>query len=275
MHLRLDGVNSFRKTIKLPFHTSVKVFGLNFQVLYPSFIDSATHDHILKEFLESMPNKEVSFYLLEIKEKCYYKNGKKKTYSRTARVNKKEMVSEIIRMLLVHSSVYLGRRYHVDNISKVVSLIKETFNGKYIELSFSENHTKKRKFEAQGTHFSGKQFTFHCGIVQAGRPKYVYYLSDGTTHNSFVAHQVLTDIITKWGIENETIIIKSNSAPTQYKTKYAFHLMQKLSDMYNTHIIRSYQAAGHGKDLADAMYNFCVKPILHRDEFAFNALFYD
>ena len=51
--------------------------------------------------------------------------------------------------------------------------------------------------------------------------------------------------------------------------------MQKLSDMYNTHIIRSYQAAGHGKDLADAMYNFCVKPILHRDEFAFNALFYD
>ena len=78
MHLRLDGVNSFRKTIKLPFHTSVKVFGLNFQVLYPSFIDSATHDQILKEFLESMPNKEVSFYLLEIKEKCYYKKGKKK-----------------------------------------------------------------------------------------------------------------------------------------------------------------------------------------------------
>ena len=59
MHLLLDGVNNFRKTIKLPFHTSVTVFVLNCQVLYPSFIDSATHDQILKEFLESMPNKEV------------------------------------------------------------------------------------------------------------------------------------------------------------------------------------------------------------------------
>ena len=40
---------------------------LNCQVLYPSFIDSAIHDQIIKEFQECKSNK-VLFYLSEIKE---------------------------------------------------------------------------------------------------------------------------------------------------------------------------------------------------------------
>ena len=59
-------------------------------------------------------------------------------YNRTAGIDKKEKVSEIVRMLLVQSSVYLGHRSHVDSISKVLPLIIETFNGAYIELDFSE-----------------------------------------------------------------------------------------------------------------------------------------
>ena len=73
---------------------------------------------------------------------------RKKTYNRTARVDKKEKVSEIVRMLMVHPSVYLHHRSHVDNISKLLPLIKETFNGRYIELDFSENLAMKPKIEA-------------------------------------------------------------------------------------------------------------------------------
>ena len=120
----------------------------------------------------------------------------------------------------------------------------------------------KPKMEAQNTHFSGKQFTLHCALVLPGQPKYVYHLSDDTTHDSFFVHQVLTDVITKWGIENETVIIKSDNAPTRYKNKYAFHSIQKLSDMDNIRIIRLHGAAGHGKGLIDAMSNFGVKSIL-------------
>ena len=40
---------------------------LNCQVLYPSFIDSAIHDQIIKEFQECESNK-VLFYLSDIKE---------------------------------------------------------------------------------------------------------------------------------------------------------------------------------------------------------------
>ena len=59
-------------------------------------------------------------------------------------------------MLLVQSSVYLRHRSHVDNICKVLIFIKETFNGRYIKVDFSEILAMKPKFEAQDAHFSGK-----------------------------------------------------------------------------------------------------------------------
>ena len=49
--------------------------------------------------------------------------------------------------------------------------------------------------------------------------------------------------------------------PTQYKNKYAFKSLQWLANKYNVVIVRVYGAAGHGKDLIDAMSNFAIKPI--------------
>ena len=37
--------------------------------------------------------------------------------------------------------------------------MKESFNGRYIELDFSENLSLKPKFEIQAAHFSGRQYT--------------------------------------------------------------------------------------------------------------------
>ena len=82
---------------------------------------------------------------------------------------------------------YLRHRSHVDNIAKVFPLIKETFNGSYIELDFSENLAMKPRFEAHDAHLSGKQLTLHCAIVEPKGPKYVYHLSDDTTYDSFCA----------------------------------------------------------------------------------------
>ena len=70
LNMNLLLVNNFLKPIKLQFHTPATAFGQNLQVLCPSFIDSATHDQIIKEFSECTSNK-VSFYLFEIKEECY------------------------------------------------------------------------------------------------------------------------------------------------------------------------------------------------------------
>ena len=82
-------------------------------------------------------------------------------------------------------------------------------------MDFSENIALKTKQEVQDTHFSGKQYALHCSIVQPGDNTFVYHLSDDTTHDPSFVHHVLEEIFYRWNICNETIIIKSDNAPTQ------------------------------------------------------------
>ena len=90
-------------------------------------------------------------------------------------------------------------------------------------------------------------------------------MSDDTNHDPVFVNEVLEHIFKCWNIKDETIIIKSDNSPTQYKNKFAFQSMMKLSNKYNVRIIRVYGAAGHGKGLIDAMSTFGVKTILRRD----------
>ena len=66
----------------------------------------------------------------------------------------------------------------------------------------------------------------------------------------------MEDIFTKRNIKNETVIIKSDNASTQYKNQDAFFLLQQIANKYNVTILRIYGAAGHGEDLIDAMSRF-------------------
>ena len=132
-------------------------------------------------------------------------------------------------------------------------------------MDFSKNIVLKTKSEVQEVHFSGKQYALHCSIVEPGENNFVYHLIDDTTHDPCFVHQVLEDIFDRWGIRNETVVIKSDNSPTQYKNKWAFQIYHTLADKYNVRIIRLHGAAGHGKGLIDAMSSFGVKSILRRD----------
>ena len=90
-------------------------------------------------------------------------------------------------------------------------------------------------------------------------------LCDGTTHDPSFGQQVLEDIFNRWEIRDETIVVKSDNAPTQYKNKWAFESYSSLTKKYNIRIIRIYGAAGHGKGVIDKMSSFGVKSILKRD----------
>ena len=160
---------------------------------------------------------------------------------------------------------YLRHQSHVDNIAAVLPKIWESFSGKYTELDFSENLALKPKHEVQDAHFSGKQYSLHYSKGEPGENKYVYHLSDDTNHDPVFVNEVLEDIFKRWIIKDETIIIKSDNAPTQYKNKFAFQSLRNLSNKYNVRIIRIYGASGHGKGLIDAMSVFGVKAILRRD----------
>ena len=257
-HLLLEGINNFRKASQLPIHTSVTVF---------------LKECNTSEFPECTAVKEVTFYIFETKEEFYIKNGEEKSYERCTRVDKKEPVSKVVERLLSTGENYLRHRSHVKNVNKVLPSMRDSHDGRYIELDFSENLAFKPKFEVQDAHFSGKQFTLHCSIVTPGPVKYVYHLSDDTNHDPTFVHAVVKDIFDRWSIKNETVIIKSDNAPTQYKNKYAFESMQQLADDYNVKIVRIYGAAGHGKGLIDAMSSFGVKAILRRDIIAVDKWF--
>ena len=73
------------------------------------------------------------------------------------------------------------------------------------------------------------QYVLNCTIVQPGEVKFVYHLSDDTTHDPSFVQQVLEDIFDHWEIRDETVVVKGDNAPTQYKNEWAFEFYSSLA----------------------------------------------
>ena len=80
----------------------------------------------------------------------------------------------------------------MDNVSSVFLEMKSTYDGKCIEVDFSQNLALRPKDEVQSAHFSGKQLTVHCSIVSN---RYHFHLNDDTNHDSIFVDYVIRDII--------------------------------------------------------------------------------
>ena len=186
-----------------------------------------------------------------------------------------EPVCKLVQKLRDIGPKHLKHRTYVDNCAAAFPLLKETYERKFTELDFSQNLSLRPKDEVQSAHFSGKQFTLHCSIVEPTENRYHYHLSDDTKHNPFFLDVVLRDIISKYKIQNEDLWIQSDNAPSQYKNKHAFSLYQKLAEDLNLRITRTYGAAGHGKGVIDAMSSFGAKNILRHVIVTQNIFFND
>ena len=107
-------------------------------------------------------------------------------------------------------------------------MIQERFTGKYIELDVSEN------LELKSPILRSKMLTFLVSSILfifrlLNLVKINNHPSDNTNHDPILANEVLEDIFKRWEIKEETTIIKSDSAPTQYKNLHSFKSMQNLS----------------------------------------------
>ena len=136
-----------------------------------------------KKHLKFTSPKETSYCLFEKKTEIYIKNGEDKSYEQTTRIDKSWKVSCIVQQLVDSGDSYLRHWKHVENIATILPKIRERYKGRYIKMGFSENIAIKSKSEVQEAHFSGKQYTLHCTIVQPGEVKFVYHLNDETTHD--------------------------------------------------------------------------------------------
>ena len=126
------------------------------------------------------------------------KDGTSVEYKTVTRVNYLEPIKNIYQRVLDSGNAYLKHRTCVDNCSSVFPLMKESYNGKYIELDFSQNLALRPKDEVQSALFSGKQFTLHYSIVNPVHSRYHFHLSDDTTHYPVFVDHVLRNIIIKY-----------------------------------------------------------------------------
>ena len=103
-------------------------------MVFPGLLDDLKHYEIFRKYPECCREKEVCYYVFETKKESCIQNGEKKTYVRTARVDEKVAVNEIVKKILSQSNIYFRDRCHADNIAKVFPLIKETFNGSMVAI---------------------------------------------------------------------------------------------------------------------------------------------
>ena len=122
-------------------------------------------------------------------------------YTRTALVDLCEPVCQLVEKLHGLSEKYLKHRTYVENCTSVFPLLKESYSGKFIELDFSQNLSLRPKDAVQSAHFSGKQFTLHCAVVEPVQYRYHYHISDDTKHDPFFVDFVVRDIIAKYNIK--------------------------------------------------------------------------
>ena len=257
----LEVINRYRTTQKLTPHEPLTSYinALQSGTKFPEIeCDNIFNFHRYEQVLETYTKKD----------------GTPAEYKRITRVDYVEPVKDICKRVLECGNAYLKHRTYVDNCATTFPLMKEAYDGMYIELDFSQNLALRPKDEVQSAHFSGKQFTLHCSIVDPVGYRYHFHLSDDTTHDPVFVDQVLRELIRKYDIKNQDLWIQSDNAPTQYKNKYAFFLLQRLAKEFNLRIIRTFGAAGHGKRAIDGMSSFGVKNIL-RKEIVTNNIFFN
>ena len=160
-------------------------------------------------------NQEVPYYIFKtVTEVFYDKEGVKKTYNRTARVDKKDSLKVVYNLLHSLSRDYLEHRFFV-SCDKVYweKFLNETEHY-VVWMDYSQNIAFTPKFEVQSSHFSGKQHTLHCTIIKDpkdGKVSYLYHLSEDTNHDSVMIFSILEDLV-----ENHPEIISTGTLVLRY-----------------------------------------------------------
>ena len=124
---------------------------------------------------------------------------------------------------------YLKHRKYVGNVSSTFPKVKLAYDGKYMELDFSQNLALQPKDGVQSAHSSQKHFTLNYAIVDPVKYRYHLHLSDNTNHDGIFVDHVIRDIIDIYDIKKEDLGIQSDNAYSQYKNKDSFFVPQKLA----------------------------------------------
>ena len=185
--------------------------------------------------LQEKSSKNVHFYVSETVETKFFNTvGKEVSYNRTAQVDKEDSIENVIKQLQCLANHYLLHRFFILNDKFYWDKFLNETDHYTLWLDYSQNIAFKEKKQLQSAHFSGRQHTLHNTVIQAPKndeKKYIYPLSDNTNHDSVMTFYIIKDIIKSHPevIEKKVLVLCSDNCQEQYKCKYTFFQMRKLT----------------------------------------------
>ena len=206
----------------------------------------------------------------KVEERFFDKSGVEKKYTRTSRKDytgeHRKKLKEVYSMLMDCAPKYLEHRYYVVCDRVYWSKFKSETNNPILWLDYSQNIKITPKTDVQASYYSGKQQTLHDGLIQMpnGDLKYIFHLSDDTSHDSVMIDQIIRDILKSYPelIRNGILILRSDNCSPQYKCKFVFANLLKVAKEFNLKIYWFFGEPGHGRGLIDAMAWFgCKAPL--------------
>ena len=115
-----------------------------------------------------------SYYTCERVAMQYYnKKGCKVIYYRTAREDKEDTLANISVKLQKLCKRYITHRYFIASDKVFWSNFKMNYNYPILTMDYSENINLTAKHEAQIAHFSGRQYTLHCTVLEGDSVSYL------------------------------------------------------------------------------------------------------
>ena len=215
--------------------------------------------------LQEKSSKNVHFYVSETVETKFFNTvGKEVSYNRTAQVDKEDSIENVIKQLQCLANHYLLHRFFILNDKFYWDKFLNETDHYTLWLDYSQNIAFKEKKQLQSAHFSGRQHTLHNTVIQAPKndeKKYIYPLSDNTNHDSVMTFYIIKDIIKSHPevIEKKVLVLCSDNCQEQYKCKYTFFQMRKLTVDLGIKVIWFYGEPGQSRGLVDAMSSFGCK----------------
>ena len=210
-HLFLQSINIYRKSKGLPSHNSLT-----------EYIDRLNK---AEKFQEANDDKACKFYSYQrVVESHTGKECKPEGYQRTACVYNTKPVKHHVSLIKGGGIKYKKHRSYVKNCSTVFPMMKDVYDGKFIELDFWQNLAIRPILEVQSAHFCNKPYTLHCAVAKPFDKRYHYHLSDDTKHDGIFVNHFLRDLIINYNISNEDLWVQSEKASSQHKNKHSFGL---------------------------------------------------
>lgn len=163
-----------------------------------------------------------------------------------------ELLSSKVKSFLLH--VFIKREQ-----SKFFEEEKSNTNNKKIvlQVDFSENYELKEQDEIQTAHWCSKSVSIFTAHAWCGNNNYSFALiSNNVSHDKYCVSSCLTYIINKLKQQLpllEEISFFSDGAASQFKQRFLFRNLTRMSDKYNLLLSWHFFATSHAKGVPDGI----------------------